>query len=117
MGQQTDGYRLLIESPRGFRTVSSDHVPGAPTPPARDAKWTRALKAQALCKEGTHLKNGPRYVFENVVKHAWNDYGQLKLLVKWFGFPDREATWQFASSLPREALRKCFLQKKVKLPP
>jgi len=44
------------------------------------------------------------------------DDGQLKLLVKWFGFPEGEATWQFASSLPREALRKYCLWKKVKLP-
>ena len=32
MVPQTDGYRFLIESPRGIRTVSSDHVTGAPTP-------------------------------------------------------------------------------------
>jgi len=40
----------------------------------------------------------------------------LKLLVKWFGFPEEEATWQSASSLPREALRKYCLRKTIKLP-
>jgi len=40
----------------------------------------------------------------------------LKLLFKWFGFPEKEATWQFASSLPREALRKYCIRKKLKLP-
>ena len=113
---QTDGYRFLIESPRGIRTVSSEHVTGAPTPPARDAKWTRALRAQALFKEGTQVKDGPEFVFEKFIKHGCNDDGQLKLLVKWFGFPEKEATWQLASSLPREALRKYCLRKKFKLP-
>jgi len=113
---QTAGYRFLIESPRGIRTVSSDQVTGAPTPLARDAKWTRALKAQALFQEGTHLKDGPEYEFVKLIKHGWNDDGQLKLSVKWFGFPEGEATWQFAFSLPREALRKYCPRKKIKLP-
>jgi len=113
---QTDGYRFLIESPRGIRTVSSDHFTGAPTPLARDAKWTLALRAQALLKEGTKLKAGPEFVFKRFIKHGWNDDGQLKLLVTWFGFPEKESTQQFASSLPREALRKYCLRKKSKLP-
>jgi len=32
---QTDGHRFLVDSPRGLRTVSSDHVTGAPAPPVR----------------------------------------------------------------------------------
>jgi len=103
---QTDGYRFLVESSLVIRTVSSEHVTGAPTPPARDAKWTWALRAHALFKEGDQLMDGPEFVFKKFIKHGWNDDGQLKLLVKWFGFPEKEATWQFASSLPREALRK-----------
>jgi len=55
-------------------------------------------------------------VFEKFIEHGWNEDGQLKLLVKWFGFPEKEATWQFAFSLPREALRKYCLRKKIKLP-
>jgi len=35
---QTYGHRFLVESPQGLRTLSSDHVTGAPVPPARDAK-------------------------------------------------------------------------------
>jgi len=112
----TDWYRFLLESPRGIRTVSSDHVTGAPTPLARDAKWTRALRAQARFKEGTHLKDGPEYVIENFIKHGWNNNGQLQVLIKWFGFPEREATWQFASSLLRRALRRNCPRKKIKLP-
>jgi len=42
---QTDGHRFLVESPEGLRTVSSDNVTGAPAPPARDARWKRALRA------------------------------------------------------------------------
>jgi len=103
---QTDGYRFLVESSLVIRTVSSDHVTGAPTPPARDAKWTWALRAHALFKEGDQLMDGPELVFKKFIKHGLNDDGQLKLLVKWFGFPETEATWQFASSLPRETLRK-----------
>jgi len=79
---QTDGYRFLIESPRGIRTVSSDNATGAPTPPARHAKSTRALRAQALVKKGTQLKDAPEFAFERFIKHCWNDDGQLKLLVK-----------------------------------
>jgi len=40
----------------------------------------------------------------------------MKVLVKWFGFPEQEATWQLASSLPRETIRKYCLRKSVKLP-
>ena len=55
-------------------------------------------------------------MFELFIKHGWNDNGQLKLLVKWFGFPENEATWQFASSLLRKAPRKYCLPKKNELP-
>jgi len=113
---QTDVYRFLVESPKGLRTVSSDHVPGAPAPPVRDAKWTRALRAQALVEEGNQVRDGPEYVFERFLNHGWDDDGQLKLLVKWFGFSEKEATWKFAASLPSEAIRKYCLRKNIKLP-
>jgi len=96
--------------------VSSDHVTGVPAPPARDGKWTRALRAQALFKMGDQIKEGPEFVFERFLNHGWDDDGQLKVLVKWFQFPEQEATWQLASSLPREAFRKYCLRKLVKLP-
>jgi len=60
---QADGHRFLVESPKGFRTVSSDRVTGAIAPPARDAKWTRALRAQALFQVGDQIKEGPEFVF------------------------------------------------------
>jgi len=102
---QTDNHRFLVESPKGVRTESSDHVTGAPAPPARDGKWTRALRAHALFKVGDQLKKGSEFVFERFRNHGWDDDGQLKVLVKWFGFSEQEATWQLASSLPREAMR------------
>jgi len=113
---KTDGHRFLVESLKGLRTVSSDNVTGAPAPPARDGKWTRALRAQALFKVGNQIKEGPEFVFERFLNHCWDDDGQLKVLVIWFGFPEQEATWQLASSLAREAIRICCLQKRVKLP-
>ena len=113
---QTDGHRFLVESPKGLRTVSSDHVTGAPAPPARDVKWTRALRALALFKVGDPIKKGPEFVFERFLNHGWDDDGQLQVLVKWFGFPEQGATRQLASSLPREAIRKNCLKKRVKLP-
>jgi len=96
--------------------VSSDHVTGAPAPPARDGKWTRALRAQALFKMGDQIKEGPELVFERFLNHGWNDDGQLRVLVKWFGFREQEATWQLVSSLPREAIRKYCLRQRVQLP-
>jgi len=113
---QTDGHRFPVESPKGLRTVSSVHVTGAPAPPARDGKWTRALRAQALFKVGDQIKEGPEFVFKRFLNHGWDHDGQLKVLVKWFGFPEQEATWQLASSLPREASPKYCLRKRVKLP-
>jgi len=73
-------------------------------------------QAQAVFKEKTHVKDGPEYVFEIFIKHGWNDDGQLKLLVRWFRFPEGEATWQFASSRSREALRKYCPRQNIKLP-
>ena len=113
---QTDGHRFLVESPKGPRTVSSDHVTGARAPPARDDKWTRTLKARALFKVGDQIKEGPEFVFERFLNHCWDNDGQLKVLVKWFGFPEQKATWQLASSLYREASRTFCLRKRVKLP-
>jgi len=112
---QTDGHRFLVESPKGLRTVSSDYVTGAPAPQARDGQWTRALRAQALFKVGDQIKEGPEFVFERFLNQCWDDDGQLKVFVKWFGFPEQEATWQLASSLPGDAIRKYFLRKCVKL--
>jgi len=113
---QNDGHWLLVESPKGLRTVRSDHVTRAPAHLARDGKWTRALRAQALFKVGDQTKEGPEFVFERFLNHGCADHGQLKVLVKWFGFPEQEATRQLASSLPREAIRKYCLRKRVKLP-
>jgi len=76
----------------------------------------QALRAQALFKVGDQIKEGPEFVFERFLKHGWDDDDQLKVLVKWFGFPEQEATWQLASSLPREAIRKYCLRKRAKLP-
>ena len=112
----TDGHRSLVESPKGLRTVRSDHVTGAPAPPARDGKWTRALRAKALFKVGVQFKEGPEFLFERFLNHGWDDDGKLKVLVKWFGFPEQQATFQLASSLPREAIRKYCFRKRVKLP-
>ena len=103
---QTDGHRILVEGPKGLRTVGSDHVTGAPAPPARHGKWSRAPWAEAHFKVGDLIKEGPEFVFERFLNHGWDDNGQLKVLVKWFGFPEQEATWQLASSLPGEAIRK-----------
>jgi len=113
---QTDEHQFLVESPKGLRTVSSDHVTGAPAPPARDGKWTRALRAQDLFKVGDQIKEGPEFVFERFLNHGWDDDGQLKALVKWIGFPEQEVTGQLALSLPREAIRKYCLRNRVKLP-
>jgi len=79
---QTHGHRFLVESPMCLRTVSSDHVTGAPAPAARDGKWTRAHRAQALIKVGDKIKEGPEFVFERFLNHGWDDDGQLKVLVK-----------------------------------
>jgi len=65
---------------------------------------------------GDQIKEGPEFVFERFLNHGWDDDGQLKVLVKCFGFPEQAATWQLASSLPWEAIRKYCLRKRVKLP-
>ena len=113
---QTDGHRFLVESPKGLRTVSSDHVTGAPAPPARDAKCTRAVRARALFKAGDQVKEGPEFVFERFLNHGLDDDGQLRVLVSWFGFLEQESTSQLAFSLPRKAILKYCLRKRVKLP-
>jgi len=30
-------------------------------------------------------------VFERFLNHGWDDEGQVKVLVKWLGFPEQEA--------------------------
>jgi len=116
MALQTDERRLLVESPKGLRTLGRDHVTGAPAQPAPDGNWKRALGAQALFQVGNQIREGPEFVFERFINHGWDDDGQLKVLVKWFGFPEQEATWHLASSLPRQAIRKYCLRKRFKLP-
>jgi len=113
---QTEEHRFLVESPKGLRTVSNDHVTGVAAPPARDGKWKRALRAQALLQVGDQIKERPEFVFERILNHGWDDDGQLKVFLQWFGFPEQEAMWPLASSLPREAIRKSCLRKRVRLP-
>jgi len=79
---QTDGHRFLVESPRGLRTVSSDHVTCAPAAPVRDAERTHALRAQALFKVGDKIKEDSDFVFERFLNHGWDDEGYLKVLAK-----------------------------------
>jgi len=38
------------------------------------------------------IKEGPEFVLERFLNHGWDDEGQLKVLVKWFGLPEQEAT-------------------------
>jgi len=76
---QTDGHLFLVESPKGRLTVRGDHVTGAPEPPARDANWTRALRAQALYKVGDQIREDPEFVFERFLNHAWDDGGRAGL--------------------------------------
>jgi len=65
---------------------------------------------------GDQNKEGPEIVFERFLNHGWDDDGQLKVLVKLFGFPEEEATWQLATSLSRQEIRIYCLRKRVKLP-
>jgi len=65
---QTDGHRFLLDSPKGLRTVSTDHVTGAPAPPARDGKWTRDHDpplnnggASRWCRAGTGARRLARF--------------------------------------------------------
>ena len=113
---QSDGHRFLVESPRDLRTVSSDHFTGAPAPPVSDSKWTRAFRVQAFFMVGDQTKEGPDLVFDRFLNHGLDDDGQLKVLVYLFEFFDKEATWQFASSLSTEAIRKYCFRKLVKVP-
>jgi len=85
--------------------VISDYVTGDPAPLVRDSKWTRALRAQALFKVGDQIKESPDVFFERFLNHGWEDDGKLKVRVKWFGFRENEATWQFSSSAPGETIR------------
>jgi len=112
---QTDGHRFQVEGSWGLRPVSSAHVTGAPAPPARDAKCAHTLRAQALFKVGDQIKEGPELVFERFLNHGWDDEGQLKVQVEWFGFSEQGARRQFSSSLPGEAVRKHCVRKRVKL--
>ena len=64
----------------------------------------------------TKLRRALNFRHRTILNHGWDDEGQWKVLVKWFGFPEQEATWKLASSLPREAIRKYCLRKRVKLP-
>ena len=53
---RTDWRRFLVESPGGLRTVSSEHVTGAPATSVRDVKSTRAFRAQVFFKVGDQIK-------------------------------------------------------------
>jgi len=66
----TDKHRFLVESPGDLRPVSSDDDTGAPAPQVRDAKWTRALRAQGLSKVGDQKKDGPELVCERFLSHG-----------------------------------------------
>jgi len=112
---QTNGHRFLVESLKGLRTVSSYHVTGAPAPPAPDGMCRRAVRAKALFNLGDQIMEGPEFVLERFPNHGVDDEGQLKVLVKWFGFPEQEAMLQLASSISREAIRIYCLRERVKL--
>jgi len=93
-----------VESAKGLRTENSDRVTGATAPPVWDAKWTRALRPRPLFNVDDEVKDGPEHALEECLSHGWDDEGQLKLLAKWFGFPVKYSTWQFASFLLREEI-------------
>jgi len=61
--------------------------------------------------------DGPHFAYERFLNHGWDDEGKLKVLVKWFGFPQRRATWKEASSLPRESIMMFCMRNHDKIPP
>jgi len=62
------------------------------------------------------IKYGPELLLERFLNHGWDDEEQLKVLVKWFRLPEKEATWQFNFSLSKEAIRKLCGGKHVQPP-
>ena len=55
-------------------------------------------------------------MFERFLNHGWDGKGQLNVLVKWYGCPEKKAPLPFAFSLSRKAIRKYCLRERVKLP-
>jgi len=104
---RTNGYLFTMETPKGLRVVSSDHVTPAPAPEEDSPLWDRAYE---VCGPDVALpqirREGHEFVFDRVVDWMWRDDDALLLKVRWFGCNPQEDTWENSTDLPRETVRK-----------
>ena len=113
---RTAGYMFLVESPTGFRTVSSDHITAAPAPPDGDPAWERAYDACGPNDGVPQAKRvGHEYVFERIVDHMWTRDNRLVLRLRWFGCSPEEDSWESATDVPREHVRRYAKRRRLSL--
>lgn len=113
---KTTGYLFTVETPKGLRVVSSDHVTAAPKPRDGDPAWARAAEALGPDRVAPPSeRGGHEFVFERIVDHRWGDDDTLVLKLRWFGCPPEEDTWEPATSVPREHVRRYAKLKKIPL--
>jgi len=114
---RTSGYLLTMETPKGLRVVSSDHVTPAPALEADLPLWDRACE---VCGPDVPLpqtrREGHEFVFDRVVDWMWRDDDALLLKVRWFGCNPEEDTWKNSTDLPRETVRKYASNMGLSLP-
>lgn len=104
---QTDGRHFVLETPYRYQTLRIDHVTDAPAPLEKDTRWIRALKARRLYEGREDLDDGEHQcIFDHLRDHQYTPDGQQELQVRWFGYTAQDDTWQMATSLPQEAVRK-----------
>ena len=61
-------------------------------------------------------KGEQEYVVDKIVDHGVDGEGIMRVKVRWYGFTEKEDTWEPVTNLPRHFLRLYARRQKIPLP-
>jgi hypothetical protein len=86
--------------------ISSDRITPAPTPLAARHTFVVQEVPQPVPGINADDSEGAKYVFEKIVGARRGTDGSLRYRIRWYGYSREEDTWEPATHLPSDAIRR-----------
>ena len=116
VGETKSGYK--IRSREGIQVVHSNRVIKLP----HASELPMGIEGTKLIRDpenSTGLedpKGEQEYVVDKIVDHGVDGEGIMRVKVRWYGFTEKEDTWEPVTNLPRHFLRLYARRQKIPLP-
>jgi transposase InsO family protein len=101
-----DGHTFLLQLGDQEVRISSDRITPAPTPRTEMEIPATQGDIQPITENSTDDTEEPEYVFEKIVGARRESDGSLRYRIRWYGYGRDEDTWEPASHLPGDVIRR-----------